>query len=158
MYFRASGFTCTFLYAVMSESSHYFVHTFCGFIDIVVNVFNSYRTSATALTFWWINRDDFTQGIVVPVVTIAGAVHFISPRCSFVSVISCCSWCRGLQCLFPFVLRREEPLLASSCLFCPSVSIEQLGSHWTNIREISYWGGVSIFFLLLKSVGQIEVR
>jgi len=46
-------------------------------------------------------------------VTITGAVHImISPRCSFASVISCCSRCRGLQLLFPFVHRREKPLLA----------------------------------------------
>jgi hypothetical protein len=46
----------------------------------------------------------------------------------------------------------EKRLLASSCLsVCPSICMEQLGSHWTDFHEILY---LSIF---RKSVEKIQV-
>jgi hypothetical protein len=69
-----------------------------------------------------------------------------------VILISCLFWC---CILFSAFTSHEEWLLTSWCLsVCPSVHMEQLGSHWTDFPEIWY---LSIFWNTVEKI-QVSLK
>ena len=80
-----------------------------------------------------------------------GFRHESSVRSQFSSKCSI-KYRKNEFCFYARVQNCLKRLLASLCLFfCPSVHMEQLGSHWTDFHEIWY---LSIF---RTSLEQIEV-